>query len=115
MMSSVMLGNLPARTPTVTMTTCILKDVDDVFKQKVRKTVSTLFFAWNLMSNPTSTLVFPLPRLDAMLGAFLLEKKLDNPGQSQILRPLHCYERATHLCSKIQDRHAYCSVYYTEK
>lgn len=99
-MSSEMLGNLPACTTTVTMATCVLKDVEDVFKHKVRKTVSTQMFAWDFMSNSTSTVVFPLPGLGAMLAAFFLEEKLDNAGQSQTLRPLHCYERETCLFTK---------------
>jgi hypothetical protein len=44
-MSSEMLGNLPPRTTTVTMATWVLKDFEDVFKHKVRKTVSTQMFA----------------------------------------------------------------------
>lgn len=32
---------LPPRIPTVTMATCVLKDVKDVSKHKVSKTVST--------------------------------------------------------------------------
>lgn len=71
------------------MATCVLKDVEDVFKHKVRKAASTQMFAWDLMSNSASTLVFPLLGLDTMLEVFLLEKIFDNPGQSQILRSLH--------------------------
>ena len=65
-MSSGMLGNVPACTTTATMATFILKDVEDVFKHKVRKTVSTQVFAWDLMSNSARTLVFPLLGLNAM-------------------------------------------------
>lgn len=105
-MSSEMLGNLPACTTTVTMATSALKDVEDVFKHKVRKTVSIQMFAWDFLSNSPSTLVFPLLGLDAMLEAFLLEENLDHPGQSQILRPLHCYTSETCLCTKTQCGHA---------
>lgn len=52
-----MLGNLASCT-TVTMATCILKDVERVFKHKVRKAVFTEMFAWDLMSNFTRALVF---------------------------------------------------------
>lgn len=61
-----MLGNVPVCTTTATMATCILKDVEDVFKHKVRKTVSTQMFAWDLMSNSASILAFPLRGLNTM-------------------------------------------------
>lgn len=57
-MSSEMLGNLASCTTTVTMATCILKDVERVLKHKVRKAVFTEMFAWDLMSNFTRALVF---------------------------------------------------------
>lgn len=99
-----MLGNLPACTTTVTMATGILKAVEDVFKHEVRKTVSTQMFAWDFVSNSPSTLVFPLLGLDAVLEAFLLEE--NHPGQSQILRSLHCYMSETCLCTKTPCGHA---------
>lgn len=99
-------GNLPACTTTVTMATCVLKDVKDVFKHKVRKTVSTQMFACDPKSNSTSILVFPILGLDAMLEAFLLEEKLDNPEQSQILKPLHCCGSETCFCASTQCQRA---------
>lgn len=53
-----MLGNVTSCTRTVTMATCILKNVEGVFKHKVRKAVFTEMFAWDLMSNSTSVLTF---------------------------------------------------------
>jgi len=76
------------------------------FKHKVRKAVSTQMFAWDLMSNSAGTLVFPLLGLDAMLEVFLLEKIFDNPGQSQILRSLHCCGSEACLWASTQCQHA---------
>lgn len=52
-----------------------LKDVEDVFKQKMRKTVSAQMFAQDLMPNATSPLVFFFPETWLNVGNFMSQGK----------------------------------------
>lgn len=73
-----MLGNLASCT-TVTMATCILKDVERVFKHKVRKAVFTEMFAWDLMSNFTRALVFSFIEIWYNARSFPVGEKIGQP------------------------------------
>lgn len=107
-MSSELLGNLASCT-TVTMATCILKDVERVFKHKVRKAVFTEMFAWDLMSNFTRALVSSFIETWCNARSFPVGEKIGQPRAATNLYTTILYQSETCLSTKTQCQLAYHS------